>query len=765
MRQGSRLLLWPASFLVRCLSIGGAVLLLCLTILGTPSQASSAGPSPSSPPARRFAGLEQAARARALGPRVLRELRGRGWADALVVFDGSAPLAEAVRGVPPGGGRGTAVLRTTRPAYTAEKSRVLSALHGVSVVRDYSALPVSFVRFRSARSALAALNDPEVVGIAADGRRRMDLAQSLPLIRQPVAAAAGYIGAGTSVAVVDTGVDYTRSAFGSCSSPGTPAGCRVAFAQDFAPNDGSLDDNGHGTNVAGIVAGVAPDTQILSLDVFSGPTAYDSNILAAINWIVSNQATYNIRAMNLSLGAYYTHFTSECADPTNPYVSAFANARAVGVMPVVAAGNTAYDSGTFVDGVSSPACTPGAMRVGAVYDSNVGSGLTWGDARSRCTDATTTADQITCFSQDGAILTVLAPGAMITAAGLTYGGTSQAAPHVAGAVAVLAAASPGASLDAISSAIANSGPAIIDARDGVTRHRFDLPSAVAALAPPTAGADLSIAVTDSPDPASVGGTITYTLTVTNNGPSSAAGVAVSDPLPATVTFVSASSGCTGTATVSCPVGTLASGAAASVQIVVTATSAGTVANTATVTASTSDPNGANNSATDSTTVGSAPGCTITGTAGNDVLQGTAGPDVICGLGGNDILQGGGGDDILIGGPGFDYAYYSDATSGVTVDLTAGTATGGAGNDVLQEIEGVVGSPFADTITGDGGVNRLYGQNGSDRLVGLGMDDRLSGGPGNDYLDGGAGNDTLRGGPGLDTCIQGPGSGTQAGCER
>ncbi len=96
-------------------------------------------------------------------------------------------------------------------------------------------------------------------------------------------------GAGTSVAVLDTGVDYTLAAFGTCTAPGAPAGtCKVAYAQDFAPDDSILDDvDGHGTNVSGIVVGVAPDTKILGLDVFSTDgSAYYSDILSALDWVI-----------------------------------------------------------------------------------------------------------------------------------------------------------------------------------------------------------------------------------------------------------------------------------------------------------------------------------------------------------------------------------------------------------------------------------------------------------------------------------------------
>src|SRR5262249_20240562 len=155
-------------------------------------------------------------------------------------------------------------------------------------------------------------------------------------------------------------------AFGPCTAVATPAAtCKVVFAQDFAPDDGALDDNGHGTNVAAIALGVAPGTRILSLDVFNGSSAWDSDIIAALNWVVNNRSTYNIASANMSLGDG-TFNTSVCSGGS--YDSPFANLRAVGVLPVVAAGNGAMSAGFFTNGISGPACAPGAISVGAVYD-------------------------------------------------------------------------------------------------------------------------------------------------------------------------------------------------------------------------------------------------------------------------------------------------------------------------------------------------------------------------------------------------------------
>jgi uncharacterized repeat protein (TIGR01451 family) len=118
-------------------------------------------------------------------------------------------------------------------------------------------------------------------------------------------------------------------------------------------------------------------------------------------------------------------------------------------------------------------------------------------------------------------------------------------------------------------------------------------------------ADLSITKSDSPDPVTVGSNLTYTITVKNNGPSGATGVTMTDSLPGTVTFVSATpsqGNCTGTATVTCSLGSLSNGASATVTIVVTPTQAGGLSNTATVTGNEADPNTSNNSATQPTTV-------------------------------------------------------------------------------------------------------------------------------------------------------------------
>jgi uncharacterized repeat protein (TIGR01451 family) len=117
-------------------------------------------------------------------------------------------------------------------------------------------------------------------------------------------------------------------------------------------------------------------------------------------------------------------------------------------------------------------------------------------------------------------------------------------------------------------------------------------------------ADVSIAKSASPDPVLVGENLTYTLTVTNNGPYTASTVSVQDPVPSGTTYVSSSPGCDDTVT--CAVGDLAPHATATITIVVTPAAAGTVTNTATVSAEEGDPVPGNNTAKVTTTVNPRP---------------------------------------------------------------------------------------------------------------------------------------------------------------
>jgi uncharacterized repeat protein (TIGR01451 family) len=247
-------------------------------------------------------------------------------------------------------------------------------------------------------------------------------------------------------------------------------------------------------------------------------------------------------------------------------------------------------------------------------------------------------------------------------------------------------------------------------------------------------ADLAVTKTDSPDPVTVGATLTYTIVVTNNGPQEATNVFLSDRLPSHSDFVSATATgarCEGRGNnVSCNLGNLAKAATATVTIVVRPTRAGTLENSASVDSPETDPVPLNDSATVTTQVLAAPrtgSCrgveaTIVGTAGADNLTGTSGPDVIAAFRGNDAIAGLGGRDLICAGAGND-------------QVAAGSA-----------------------------ADRAFGGGGADRMLGSGGPDLLAGNAGADVLRGDRGNDRLRGGRGFDRCFGGAGLDRLRGCE-
>ncbi|HEY4941091.1 MAG TPA: hypothetical protein VII56_06655 [Rhizomicrobium sp.] len=117
---------------------------------------------------------------------------------------------------------------------------------------------------------------------------------------------------------------------------------------------------------------------------------------------------------------------------------------------------------------------------------------------------------------------------------------------------------------------------------------------------------------------------------------------------------------------------------------------------------------------------------LEGSAFADSLTGDGANNVLSGLGGNDVLIGGAGNDTLDGGAGTDTANYAGASGALSIDLgnsAAQNVGGGQGLDTFIAVENLIGSPFNDTLTGDGN------------------DNVFTGGVGNDTLNGGGGNDT------------------------
>jgi hypothetical protein len=270
-------------------------------------------------------------------------------------------------------------------------------------------------------------------------------------------------GDGVRVAVIDSGVDTDHPAFSHAvveclNTTGDPNGCE--------------DIEGHGTAVSAIVAGivaaagttvtadsVAPRASIIAIKVFpdSGAAIYSDDVAAALLLAVS----YDPDVINLSLGGGKSTLP-DCDGSGDPAVDAInTEAAAAGIVVVVSAGNDRHK-----DGVSFPACASQAIAVGAVYQRDEGRAQ-WAQS---CTDRTTEPDLVTCFSNVGPALDVVAPGAFLWTAALggnfgNFHGTSAAAPVVSGAAALLKQQQPALTAAAVREALASTALEVGDARN------------------------------------------------------------------------------------------------------------------------------------------------------------------------------------------------------------------------------------------------------------------------------------------------------------
>ena len=251
-------------------------------------------------------------------------------------------------------------------------------------------------------------------------------------------------GEGIKIAIVDTGVDYTHNAFGSCSTQDfLEKNCeKIIGGYDFVNEDNDpMDDQGHGTHVTGIAAGngilkgVAPKAQILSYKVLNefGSGTWDQ-IIAGIEQAVYDKADI----ISLSLGGE--------GNPDDPMSQAVDNAVNSGVVVVVAAGNEGSEQT-----IGSPGAARKAITVGAIDKSN---NLAYFSSKGP-----------EIWNSDGiekAIIKpdLVAPGVNICAAQwenafinngasqcfdnehVSISGTSMATPHVAGAIALLKQKNP-----------------------------------------------------------------------------------------------------------------------------------------------------------------------------------------------------------------------------------------------------------------------------------------------------------------------------------
>ena len=358
---------------------------------------------------------------------------------------------------------------------------------------------------------------------------------------------AGIDGSGYTIAVLDTGIDLDDPFFGP-DTDGNNVSDRIVYQYDFANGDNNASDfNGHGSNVSSIAAssdgtytGMAPGAGIAALKVFTDAGAGNFGFLEdALQWVIANAAAYNIVSVNMSLSDGRNFDT-----PVQLYGIAdeLATLAAMDVIVVSASGNAFYGLNS-IQGVAYPSADPNSLSVGAVYDGNVG-GFSYG---SGAVAYSTTADRITPFSQrDDQLSDIFAPGAPITGAGqgsglVTMHGTSQAAPHIAGIIALaqqLADQELGRKLtyDEIAQLLASTGDTIIDGDDeddnvtntGLAFQRVNvlaLGEAILAMAPATPPREPSyfeVAAVETSRPEGDSGSTVFSFQVTRSGDLTAA---------------------------------------------------------------------------------------------------------------------------------------------------------------------------------------------------------------------------------------------------
>lgn len=259
-------------------------------------------------------------------------------------------------------------------------------------------------------------------------------------------AAYGVSGAGLTAAVLDTGIYARHVDFGG----------RIVAQVNLTRENGAdpanaADGNGHGTNVAGIVAangvhvGIAPGAELAAVKVQADDgTGSMETVSAGLDWVLTNRDRYHITVVNLSLGDSRNYQTAP-GDLSG--IQQRMQLLAAQNVAVVAAAGNGYYSARGVQGMSAPAIYPECLSAGAVYALSAG-GFTYG---SGAVAYSTAPDRICPFSQrlhpsvNGTFFTTLvAPGAPVTSTGIvddhsssTEHGTSQAAPVVSGVVLLL----------------------------------------------------------------------------------------------------------------------------------------------------------------------------------------------------------------------------------------------------------------------------------------------------------------------------------------
>ncbi len=370
----------------------------------------------------------------------------------------------------------------------------------VEQFKQFESIP--FLAFETDAATLKQMkNDPQILSIQEDELSEPALAESTSLIGAPAAWSSGFSGAGQTIAILDTGIDKTHpflagkvvseACFSSNYAPANATSvCPEAAPQSFAEGSGvncpvAVTGCAHGTHVAGIAAGrganfsgVARDAKIIAIQVFSKiddttacganpspcSSSYVSDQLKGLERVLALSGTMNIAAVNMSLGG--GQYFSSCDVQQAARKAMIDNLRSVNIATVVSSGNSSY-----IDSISAPACISSAISVGSTDDGSSG----------------TTVDAVVSSSNSVSSLSLLAPGRWITSSVpgggyASYSGTSMAAPHVAGAFAILKQSVPNARVTQILNALSNTGKPITDTRNSIVKPRIKIPEAISALA-------------------------------------------------------------------------------------------------------------------------------------------------------------------------------------------------------------------------------------------------------------------------------------------